>query len=125
MWRIATSLPYPRTAGPNAGLHVPTYVLGIGRQNPCGSIDNLCGNLYRDHHSVDSFLSLIKFILVLSSKSLLPSHNNTKVVNSFHPDFSTHSRRDASLGWEKGLMQSCGDMTNIALVPFWPVLLSP
>jgi hypothetical protein len=73
-------------------------------QDPFGSIDNLCGNLHQDHHSVDPFLSLIKSILVLSSKSLLPSHNNAKVVNFFHPDFSTPSRRAASLGWEKGLM---------------------
>jgi hypothetical protein len=42
---------------------------------------------------------------MLSSKSLSPSHDNTKVVNLFHPDFSTPSRRAASLGWEKGLMQ--------------------
>jgi hypothetical protein len=74
------------------------------RQDPLGSIDNLCGNLHQDHHSVDSFLSLIKSILVLSSKSLSPSHNDTKVVNFFHPDFSAPSRRAASLGWEKGLM---------------------
>jgi hypothetical protein len=75
------------------------------RQDPFGSIDNLCGNLHRDHHSVNSFLSLLKSILVLPSKSLSPSHNDAKVVNFFHPDFSTPSRRAASLGWEKGLMQ--------------------
>ena len=57
--------------------------------------------------SLDSFLSLIKSILVLSSKSLSPSHNGAKVVNFFHPDFSTPSCRLASLGWEKGLMQFC------------------
>jgi hypothetical protein len=43
---------------------------------------------------------------VLSSKSLSPSHNDLKVVNFFHPDFSTSTRRAASLGWEKGLMQN-------------------
>ena len=74
------------------------------RQDLFRSIDNFCGNLRQDHHSLDSFLSLIKSILVLSSKSLSPSHNDAKVVNFFHPDFSTPSRRAASLGWEKSLM---------------------
>ncbi len=46
---------------------------------------------------------------MLSSKSLLPSHNDAKVVNFFHPDFSTPSHRAASLGWEKGLMQAPPD----------------
>jgi hypothetical protein len=56
MWRLATSLPYHRTAGPNTGMQVFTYVLGIGqtdtsptRQDPLGSIDALCGNLHREH----------------------------------------------------------------------------
>ncbi len=35
---IATSLPYRRTAGPNAGLHVPTCMLGIRQTNTSGSI---------------------------------------------------------------------------------------
>jgi hypothetical protein len=48
-------------------------------------------------------------MLVLSSKSLSPSHNDTKVVNFFHPDFSTPSHRAESLGWEKGLMQAGWD----------------
>ncbi len=57
MWRLATSLPYRRTAGPNTGLRVSTYVLGIGqtdtsstRQDPLGSIETLCGNLHREDH---------------------------------------------------------------------------
>jgi len=37
MWRLATSLPQRRNAGPNAGLHVSTYVLGIGQTNTSGS----------------------------------------------------------------------------------------
>jgi hypothetical protein len=48
MWQLATSLPYRRTAGPNTGLQISTYVLGIGqtdtsptRQDPLGSIDTL------------------------------------------------------------------------------------
>jgi hypothetical protein len=36
-WWLATSLPHGRTAGPNAGLHVSTYVLGIGQTNTSGS----------------------------------------------------------------------------------------
>ncbi len=57
MWRLATSFPYRRTAGPNTGLQVSTYVLGIGqtdtsptRQDPLGLIDTLSGNLHREHH---------------------------------------------------------------------------
>ncbi len=69
-----------------------------------GSIDTLWGNLPESIVSLDSFLSLIKSILVLSSKPLSPSHNDAKVVNFFHPDFSTPSRCAASLGWEKGLL---------------------
>ncbi len=36
-WRLTTSLPYRRTSGPNAGLHVPTYVLGIRQTDMSGS----------------------------------------------------------------------------------------
>ncbi len=56
VWRLATSLPYRRTAGPNTGLQVSKYVFGIGQtdtspthQDPLGSIDTLCGNLHREH----------------------------------------------------------------------------
>jgi hypothetical protein len=108
MWRLATSLPYCRTVGRNTRLHVPTYTCLVSdrptRQDPLGLIDNLCRNLHRDHHSVDSFLSLIKSILVLTSKSLLLAHDDKKLVNCFHPDFRTPSRCAASLGWTKGLM---------------------
>jgi hypothetical protein len=34
---IATSLPQRRTAGPNTGLCISTYVLGIGQTNTSGS----------------------------------------------------------------------------------------
>ena len=47
-------------------------------QDPFGLIDNICGNLNRDHLNVDSFLSLIKSIFGVSSKPLLPFHNNAK-----------------------------------------------
>jgi hypothetical protein len=65
--------------------------------------------------SVDSFLSLIKSILVLPRKSLLLLHNNAKVVKFFHPDFSTPSCCAASLGWEKGLMQFSVVIADMAL----------
>jgi hypothetical protein len=75
------------------------------RQDPFRLIDNLCGNLHRDHHSVDSFLSLIKSIFGAPSKPLSFFNNDKKVV-LFHPDFSTPSHCAASLGWERHLMQA-------------------
>ncbi len=54
MWRLATSLPYRRTAGPNTGLRASLYVLGIGQTkhvtDDSGSVDTLGGDLHREHH---------------------------------------------------------------------------
>jgi hypothetical protein len=75
-------LPYRRTAGPDAGLHVSTYLLGIGQTDTSGSnrIDrySLWKSPPRASFRVVHFKSHKKPILVLSSNLFCPPITTTK-----------------------------------------------
>ena len=96
-WRLATSLPYRRTAGPDAGLHVSTYVLGIGQTDTSGSnwIDrySLCKSPPpRASFRVVHFKSHKNpFWCSLAIPFALPSQRQ-KVVNSL-PAIDAHERQ--------------------------------
>ncbi len=91
--RLATSLPYHRTAGPNAGLHVPTYVLGIGQTDTSGSTRINRYSLWKSPQRasfrvVHSKSHKNPFWCCLANP-ICPSTTTQKVVNFLHPDPST------------------------------------
>ncbi len=104
-WRIATSMPQSRTAGPDAGLCIPTYVLGIRQTHTSeslGPIDILCGNLhqgYPQHRLISKvhkihFDATSKHLFSTLDTILLPIRISTLLFLSC-----------CLLVWSKGLMQ--------------------
>ncbi len=116
-WRTTTSAPQCRTARPNAGLCIPTYVLGIrpNTSESTGPIDILTPSLERSQSR--SFNSLIQSMLVLLAN---PFFNSCR-LNFFQTESACSSSSSlscciSSLG--KGLSALC----TIQLQG-WPLLL--
>ncbi len=108
-WRTATSAPKRRTAGPDVGLCIPMYVLGIRQSNMSKSLgpkDFLRGNLHQDYPQCRLISKAQKIHFGATSKALFQLLQPSLFqIESARP--SSSSCCAASLVWSKGLVHYC------------------
>ncbi len=127
-WQTAasTSAPQRRMDGPNAGLCIPTYMLDIRQTNTSASMGPMIfsvGIFTNITFNVDSFLRLMKSIVVLLANPFHKSHSLTFLWLESARSSSHHA---ASLGWEKGLVHCFMPSSASRRAPLvWFIALPP